>query len=203
MRPQQAILASIILVAATSGLGQSAARRITNAPGAVQVDPDGKLRTSFEIRLAKPGEPFLVNSAEIGGACLLAQYPVTPKSCHDNSDCDMEGYNGHCIPESVQRVVLTPPRGQGSPPARDKPEKGTCWALPTSEESSYCLVGQPVGAYQIGPVDVQPFVQATGVVKWRVLTCLNGTPGACRGEPASTPAMLLAEAGPVRTVPLP
>jgi hypothetical protein len=182
----QLVWAFLFLVGCEGSLAsdETPGRKITNAPGKVEVDSStGRLIAYFEIRKAQPAEPGLAKSTEIGGACLLAQYPVRPKECRKNSDCDAEGYAGYCISDSPRHSSPAHPVTEKGVPETPVPA-GTCWARPVEDEQ-YCLRGVPLGAHSIGPVDTAAFVAATGVLKWRVLTCLNGTPRACAEDTAS------------------
>jgi hypothetical protein len=168
--------------------------KMTNVPGAVSPSPDGsaKLTGHFEIRQALPGENFLFSSASIGGACIVGQYPAQPQSCTQHSECALpstgtgNGASSYCLAESPGAPTggnagATPPNGAG-----------TCWIKPSE---GFCL--KFVGP---GKHDTPPAAPPAGIKKWRVLTCLNGVPGACGGAPA-TPNELQHQVGPVYSAP--
>jgi hypothetical protein len=167
--------------------------KMTNVPGAVTASPAGSpnLTGHFEIRLAQPGDAFVFSSGG-GGACLVTQYPATPTRCNQQSECALPSANmgvhaaSYCLPDDSGRGVgVTPPAGAG-----------TCWIKPSD---SFCLKPVGPGVHDTPPADTTALV-AAGMKKWRVLTCLNGAPGACGGAPA-TPNELQHQVGPVYTAP--
>ena len=90
-----ALLSALAVTLMAAGGGD----RMTNAPGTVQIDSAGKFFGDFHIKVAGPGEPALTNSVGTGGACLIAQYPVAPRSCKTDDECNVLGavelkYNG-------------------------------------------------------------------------------------------------------------
>ena len=131
------------------------------------------LTGDFEIRAPQPGEQS-VDSSGLGGACLIAQVPITPKACHSDQQCKISigtgkaDWYGYCL-------------------------SGTCWVKP---DDSYCLKHVGVGSYSTPAKDtneVYAYVADQGErppINWRVLGCLNGVgvnpnnrPG-CAGPPA-------------------
>src|SRR5512141_843481 len=191
---------AILSALAVTFLAASGGDRMTNAPGTVQTDSNGRLFGDFEIRDAKPGEPGLLNSTGTGGACLIAQYPVAPRSCRTDDECHVWGpvgiaYDGYCVRDEKARTVKV---GQITDTSSNASEvvaaRGTCWVKPSED---YCLKGQPVGHWSTPPADATQFTAATKVKKWRVYTCLNGDPGACKGDTAANgrPGRALHRAG--------
>ena len=120
----------------------------------------------------------------MGGACLVAQYPAQPKSCTKHSECALpssgigEGAASYCLPESPGKP--TSGNGKSVPPVG----AGSCWIKPSED---FCLKGAGVGSHDTAPVNSAPVAAATGVKRWRVLTCLNGIPLACTGQVPATP----------------
>lgn len=110
----------------------------------------------FEIRSARNNETYVADAAAKGGACLVAQVPVDPKSCSADSECAVPGqqFFPYCL-------------------------QGTCWVKPKAES---CLRGQGVGVHQTTPGDANEVyaylasISETRPVAWRVLGRLNGTP---------------------------
>jgi hypothetical protein len=190
------LLAAIFLGTTGCGGGNPSPPKMTNEPGVVSAPAAGKLSGHFEIRAALPGDPFIFSSG-MGGACLVAQYPVEPASCTKHTECALppagtgEQAFAYCIAESPGRP--TAGGGGGIPPAG----AGTCWFKPSKE---FCLKGVGTGQWDTPAADAATVAAATGVKKWRVLTCLNGAPGACGGAPA-TPNELQHQAGPIYTTP--
>src|SRR5512147_1811336 len=64
--------------------------------------PARLLNGRFEIRAPMPGEQSIQSNGR-GGACLLAQVPVEPKSCRVDAQCNIEPgagrakWQGHCL----------------------------------------------------------------------------------------------------------
>jgi hypothetical protein len=167
--------------------------KMTNVPGAVTESPAGsrKLTGHFEIRLAQPGDAFVFSGGG-GGACLVTQYPVVPKRCNQHSECGLPSANigvnaaSYCLPDDAGRGVgAVPPAGAGS-----------CWIKPSDD---FCLKPVGIGQHDTTPQDTAALA-AAGMKKWRVLTCLNGAPGACRTG-APTPNEVQHQVGAVYTAP--
>ncbi len=186
------------VAAYAQGGGNPNGPKMANVPGAVASLPAGSaiLTGHFEIRPAQPGEPGIFSSANMGGACLVAQYPAQPKSCTKHSECALpssgigEGAASYCLPESPGKP--TSGNGKSVPPVG----AGSCWIKPSED---FCLKGAGVGAPDTAPVNSAPVAAATGVKRWRVLTCLNGIPLACTGQVPATPNEYQHQAGPVYT----
>lgn len=165
---------------------------MANVPGLVKAMPPGsnKLSGHFEIREIRPGENFIFSASSKGGACLVAQYPVVPKSCNQHSQCGLppsgigNGAYAYCVAEQPGALA---PAGAG-----------TCWIKPSED---FCLKGVGPGAFDTAPADTTQIVRAAGVKQWRLLTCLNGVPGACSGQVDATPNELQHEAGDIYTAP--
>jgi hypothetical protein len=193
--PAAAILG---LPACGAGGGNQNPPKMTNVPGAVGESPagSGKLSGHFQIRPAQPGDPFIF-SAGVGGACHVTQYPVAPQSCTRHSECGLpsdgtgNGASAYCLAESPGSP--TAGGGGGVPPSG----AGTCWIKPSED---FCLKGVTEGRHDTPSADTALIVSKQHVKTWRVLTCLNGAPGACGGAPA-TPNELQHQAGPVYTAP--
>ena len=195
------LIPGALIFLAACGQGDNGASsngpKMVNVPGAVTAFPAGssKITGHFEIRLAQPGEPFIFSNGT-GGACVVAQYPVEPKSCTKHSECALpasgtgNGASSYCLAESP----ASPKAGNGG--ATPPNGAGTCWIKPSE---SFCLKFQSQGQHDTPPADTTA-VAATGVKKWRVLSCLNGEPGACGGAKA-TPNELQHQAGPVYDAP--
>ena len=157
------------------------------APGAPQAHT---LSGKFEIRQAEAGEQF-VPAATIGGACLLAQIPRTPKACTASEQCDI-------------------PVGSTNPEFYGYCLGGSCWARPAAA-NNYCLKGVAEGSQLIAPVDTNPDTynalsridpQSRGPVSWRVLGCLNGPINKQKGPPcAGGPTPSMHDEGPTRAIP--
>jgi hypothetical protein len=140
---------------------------------AVQSGAPRMLGGAIEIRAPRPGEQSVESNGN-GGACLLAQVPVRPKSCTVDKQCD---------------IVF----GQGKPKWGGYCLSGTCWIKPSE---SYCLKRVGEGSHSIAPTDaseVYAYAATHGEappISWRVLGCLNGvginehTKPGCVGPPA-------------------
>ena len=189
-----AVLVGAAVYAQTSGNPHGP--KMANVPRLVTASGT-TLTGHFEIRPAQPGEPGIFSSVDMGGACLVAQYPSQPRACTKHTECALptsgmgDGAASYCLPESpgaprAGNAGAVPPVGAGS-----------CWIKPSE---AFCLKRQGPGPHDIGPVDSAPVVAATSAKKWRVLTCLNGIPGACAGAPA-TPNQYQHQSGPVYTAP--
>ena len=187
-----------VMLLGTTACGQnngasSNGPKMTNVPGLVTASPGGSPNFTghYEIKLAQPGDAFIFSNGT-GGACIVAQYPVPPASCTKHTDCALpttgigNGASSYCLAESPGKP--TAGGGGGLPPAG----AGTCWIKPSE---SFCLKFQSQGQHDTPPAD-STALAALGVKKWRVLTCLNGEPGACGGAKA-TPNELQHQAGPV------
>jgi hypothetical protein len=191
-----AILVGAAVYAQTSGNPHGP--KMANVPGLVTASLGStKLTGHFEIRPALPGEPGIFSTVDMGGACLVAQYPAKPQACNKHTQCGLpssgvgEGAASYCLPESpgaptADNSGVAPPVGAGS-----------CWIKPSED---FCLKRQGVGSHEITQ-DSAPVAAATGVKKWRVLTCLNGIPAACTGQVSATPNEYQHQAGPVFTAP--
>jgi hypothetical protein len=196
------LASSAILLSATAcgqGGGNPNGPKMTNVPGAVTASPAGSanLTGHFEIRAFQPGDNFIFSSASIGGACLVGQYPVPPKSCTQHTECPLppqratgNGVSSYCLQESPG--APTAGNGGAVPPTG----AGTCWVKPSED---FCLTFVGPGQHDTTAAD-STAMAAEGVKKWRVLTCLNGVPGACGGAPA-TPNQLQHQSGTVYTAP--
>ena len=167
--------------------------KMTNVPGAVSESPAGSrnLTGHFEIRAAQPGDAFVFSSG-MGGACLVTQYPAQAKRCNQHTECALPttdmGTNAssYCLPDDPGRGVgAVPPAGGGS-----------CWIKPSDD---YCVKGVAAGQYDTAPQDTTKLAEK-GMKKWRVLSCLNGPPAACRTG-APTPSEVQHQVGPVYTAP--
>ena len=146
---------------------------ITNAsPGGA---PSRLLNGRFEIRAPMPGEQSIQSNGR-GGACLLAQVPVEPKSCSVDAQCNIERGSGHA---KWHGYCL----------------HGSCWVKPSE---AYCLKGQGEGSHAfpttaVDTSEVYSYVarQMAGLrpVPWKVVGCLNGVgpnehaPPTCAGWP--------------------
>lgn len=158
---------------------------MTNIPERPQVG-DGGLYAKFEIREAKAGERGLMHSTGIGGACLLGQ-SAQPQACRKQSDCQYPGFAGYCLADG--RVALREVKSPGvmtDDVAIDvvapRGPVGTCWWYREVDDPKVCMRGLEQGKYQIGPVDISLISSQTQFTKWRLQTCLNGTPGGCGGQ---------------------
>jgi hypothetical protein len=191
-----ALLVSVM--ACGQGGGNPNPPKMANVPGSVSASPTGstKLTGHFEIRPAQAGDRFIFSSG-VGGACVLAQYPVSPRRCTRHSECELpaagtgEGASSYCVQESPGSPLAG--GGGGVPPSG----AGTCWFKPSK---NFCLKGVGQGQHDTPTADSAAVAAANGVKKWRVFTCLNGAPGACAGADA-TPNELQHQAGPVYTAP--
>jgi hypothetical protein len=195
---------ALLSALAVTFMAASGGDRMTNAPGTVQIDSGGKFFGDFHIKVAGPGEPALANSVGTGGACLIAQFPVVPRSCRSDDECNVWGavalkYNGYCVRDEKPRAVKV---GQVMDNSSKTLEvvvpRGTCWVKPSE---AFCLKGKPTGDWSTPPADAKNFVAATKVKNWRVYTCLNGDPGACKGDTTANgrPGKALHRAGIVYT----
>lgn len=196
-----AFVASAVALVAVAAYAQTGGNphgpKMANVPGAVTAA--GALLTGhYEIRPALPGEPGIFSTSDMGGACLVAQYPAQSRSCTKHTECGLpssgvgEGASSYCLPESPESPIA------GNAGAVPPTGAGTCWIKPSE---AFCLKMQGPGAHEIGPVDSAPVAAATGVKKWRVLTCLNGIPAACSGQVPATPNEYQHQSGPVYTAP--
>jgi hypothetical protein len=192
------LLASVAIALGLAACGQGGGQgqssngpKMTNIPGAVSESPAGSrnLTGHFEIRQAQPGDAFVFSGGS-GGACLVTQNPADPKRCNQQSECalpsDNMGVNAasYCLPDDPGRGLVPPAGG------------GTCWFKPSDD---FCLKPVGVGQHDTTPQDPTALAQA-GMKKWRVLSCLNGAPGACRTG-APTPHEVQHQVGAVYTGP--
>ena len=194
---------AILSFLAVAFLSASGPDKMTNAPGTVQTDSLGNLSGDFEIRLANPGEPGLPNSVGTGGACLIAQYPVAPRSCRTDEECKISAasgttWDGYCVRDEKAGGGKGGEMDTASNTSEVEAPPGTCWVKPSE---AFCLKGEPAGHWSTPSADPTKFIEATKAKKWRVYTCLNGDPGACRGDTTANgrPGKALHRAGVVYT----
>ena len=132
------------------------ALEVRSGPG---VPPGGPRNLSgrFEIREARQGETYVEGPAT-GGACLIAQVPIDPKTCTADAQCGIPGkpFLGYCL-------------------------RNQCWVKPANDS---CLRGQPpqANAYETPQKDtneIYTYLASIGEsrpVSWMVLGRLNGLP---------------------------
>jgi hypothetical protein len=161
------------------------------APAASPNATQRRLYGKFEIRPPHPGEESILSNGGPGGACLLAQVPVQPKSCMQAEECDYSptpgqpgAWHGYCL---------------GANSAEQRP--GTCWVNPIES----CLRGQGPGSYETPIVNASQLYAQLGqqAVKWRLLGCLSGTHPPGTAPPCADPSTgkTLLVLGKIREVP--
>jgi hypothetical protein len=164
MKKVSYLLATATLLLATASMAQNTPLYLVEPSDVIQLT-----NSMITGKVTLKSSPF-GNNATNGGGCLIYTSVPDAKTCNFDSECDTVTSHGYCGSFNA---------GNGRKVCWHQPAQPSCYRSPVQP----LPLGIPVG-FNDGPSTP---IYPAGVkkpIRWRVLTCQNLVPFACKNGPA-------------------